>query len=282
MSRVDLASKALPFAEPAAGSSGLHRVALTDVPRQPWRNGGGLTRELLTWPQPAPGAEPASAPSAWRLRVSVAEVHRGGPFSAFAGVERHFALLDGPAVTLQWPGHTSHPDTIRLDAHSPACRFDGGDPPVAGLEGHGTPSLDLNLMLARPATRASASADAPVNAPLGGLQPATPGVPWAPPTGTVWRGLLTRRAVRVLLPEYAAAPLDLPAWTLLWSERTDTAWTLLTVAEAEAPAAPTPPPAVAAAAVAATASASAPAPSAAVALPPAPTGPAGWWLHATA
>lgn len=27
-----------------------HRIALDTVPRQPWRNGGGSTRELLAWP----------------------------------------------------------------------------------------------------------------------------------------------------------------------------------------------------------------------------------------
>ena len=29
----------------------LHLVRLQDCPAQPWRNGGGLTRELLAWPQ---------------------------------------------------------------------------------------------------------------------------------------------------------------------------------------------------------------------------------------
>jgi environmental stress-induced protein Ves len=38
------------------------------VSAQPWRNGGGLTRELCTWP---PGA-------AWQVRVSVADITRMG------------------------------------------------------------------------------------------------------------------------------------------------------------------------------------------------------------
>ena len=39
-------------------------VSLASVPPQPWKNGGGTTRELLAWPA---GAD-------WRVRLSVAEV----------------------------------------------------------------------------------------------------------------------------------------------------------------------------------------------------------------
>ena len=42
----------------------LHTVALSSATPQAWRNGGGVTRELLAWP----------AADAWRVRVSVADV----------------------------------------------------------------------------------------------------------------------------------------------------------------------------------------------------------------
>jgi environmental stress-induced protein Ves len=60
-------------------------------PAQTWRNGGGSTRELLAWPEAG----------AWQLRISVAEITRDGPFSAFAGVQRWFAVLRGDGVRLR-------------------------------------------------------------------------------------------------------------------------------------------------------------------------------------
>ncbi len=60
------------------------------MPPQPWKNGGGVTRELLAWPEPA----------SWRVRISVAEVTADGPFSRFEGVQRWFAVLQGDGVRL--------------------------------------------------------------------------------------------------------------------------------------------------------------------------------------
>ncbi|HEY3634719.1 MAG TPA: HutD family protein, partial [Caldimonas sp.] len=56
-------------------------VRTADVPAQPWKNGGGVTRELLALP----------AGDDWRVRVSVAEVASDGAFSTFVGVDRWFA-----------------------------------------------------------------------------------------------------------------------------------------------------------------------------------------------
>ena len=72
-------------------------IALADTPPQPWRNGGGVTRELLAWPD---GGD-------WRVRISVAEIEADGPFSAFPGVERWFAVLEGGGVALTIAG-TEH------------------------------------------------------------------------------------------------------------------------------------------------------------------------------
>ena len=57
----------------------------------PWKNGGGTTRELLSWP---PGV------ADWHWRISVAQVETEGPFSRFDGVQRWFAVLDGEGVEL--------------------------------------------------------------------------------------------------------------------------------------------------------------------------------------
>lgn len=66
-------------------------VHLDDVAPRPWRNGGGVTRELVAWPHA----------QHWIWRMSVAEVAHSGPFSRFEGVQRWFAVLAGAGVRLQ-------------------------------------------------------------------------------------------------------------------------------------------------------------------------------------
>ncbi|MEU3029081.1 HutD family protein [Streptomyces incarnatus] len=70
-------------------------------PAVPWKNGGGLTREIAAAPE---GADMADF--AWR--VSLADVDRGGPFSRFEGVDRVITLVDGPGMVLTVDG-TAHP-----------------------------------------------------------------------------------------------------------------------------------------------------------------------------
>jgi environmental stress-induced protein Ves len=138
-------------------------VQLQDARPQPWRNGGGLTRELLAWPPGAP---------AWALRVSVAEVEAAGPFSAFPGVQRCFAVLEGGGLRLDWPGRS-----VVLAAGGPPLAFDGADAPQA-TPLHG-PSIDLNLMVRHDAGRAwMGLAPPPANGPCR------------------WRGVFDRRALR--------------------------------------------------------------------------------------
>jgi uncharacterized protein len=102
---------------------------LASVAAVPWKNGGGITRELLAWP----------SAQDWSIRVSVADIARDGPFSAFPNVERHFAVLEGEGVELEGVG------TIRRD-----------DQPVsfAGEAARGCRLLsgatrDLNVMIRR-------------------------------------------------------------------------------------------------------------------------------------
>jgi environmental stress-induced protein Ves len=67
-------------------------LAQPDFVRQRWRNGGGFTTEL--------SRHPAADPPAWR--VSVAEIARPGPFSAFPGCERTMLLLEGDGLELRF------------------------------------------------------------------------------------------------------------------------------------------------------------------------------------
>lgn len=106
-------------------------VALASLAAQPWRNGGGGTRELLAWP----------APDHWRARISVADVHTDGPFSRFEGIERWFAVLEGEGVALCFGAHIE-----RLTPASEPFVFDGGAPVNCELPGGAT--RDFNLMTA--------------------------------------------------------------------------------------------------------------------------------------
>jgi environmental stress-induced protein Ves len=107
-----------------------HEIRLDDMAATPWRNGGGTTRELLAWPHK----------DEWSARVSVARIAKAGPFSAYPGVARWFAVLSGAGVKLRVDGHE-----YRLDAKSEALRFDGESSVDCDLAAGETE--DFNLML---------------------------------------------------------------------------------------------------------------------------------------
>ncbi|MFF9472331.1 HutD family protein [Streptomyces roseolus] len=98
-----------------------------------WRNGGGVTREIVSWPVGA-------ADFAWR--ASVADIEAAGPFSAFPGVDRTFTLLAGGGVRLTAPGGFDR--TARLEE---PLAFPGElEPTAAPLDGA---CRVLNLMVRR-------------------------------------------------------------------------------------------------------------------------------------
>ncbi len=105
-------------------------VRLADAEAQPWRNGGGVTRELLAWP-------PVDD---WAVRISVADVSRAGPFSSFPGVDRWFAVLSGDGVELTVDGVVR-----QLTQQDPAFAFSGEARVDCRLLDGAT--LDLNLMV---------------------------------------------------------------------------------------------------------------------------------------
>jgi hypothetical protein len=158
------------------------RITVDNQPAQPWRNGGGRTRELFTWPG-------GDAP--WQLRISVADIDADGPFSAFDGVDRWFAVLQGAGVELDLPGGRR-----TLTCSSPPLRFDGRAAPGCRLIAG--PTRDFNLMLRHRAGQAL-------------LQEARPGEPWAP--GAPLRGLFTTAALQLQVE--GALPQPVAAWSLL-------------------------------------------------------------------
>ena len=54
----------------------------------PWKNGGGVTREVAAFPDGAGFDD-------FLWRISMAEVRADGPFSVFPGVDRVLAVLEG-------------------------------------------------------------------------------------------------------------------------------------------------------------------------------------------
>jgi environmental stress-induced protein Ves len=107
-----------------------HTTHLADVPCSPWRNGGGVTRELACWPDP----------EHWVWRMSVAEVTQSGPFSRYEGVQRWFAVVAGTGVRLV-VGSETH--AVTADG-GPLC-FDGAA--AVHCELLDGPTQDFNLML---------------------------------------------------------------------------------------------------------------------------------------
>ena len=101
----------------------------------PWKNGGGLTREVAVHP---PGSDLGNFD--WRL--SLAEVRAGGPFSTFPGIDRHLAVISG-RLRLSVAGE----DAVLLTPDSRSCEFPGDVP--AAAEPLESPVFDLNLMTRR-------------------------------------------------------------------------------------------------------------------------------------
>jgi len=111
-------------------------VALFSVPPVSWKNGGGITRTLVSVPEGA-GLDDF----AWR--VSMAEIHAPGPFSVFPQVDRTILLWRGDGAVLhspQWPPH-------QLTEPLAPFHFRGEDEVACTLAGGLTE--DLNLMVRR-------------------------------------------------------------------------------------------------------------------------------------
>jgi environmental stress-induced protein Ves len=157
--------------------------AQTTMP-QAWRNGGGWTRELLTWP---PGPD-------WRVRISRADIEADGPFSGFPGVERWFVVLKGAGVALQFAN-----DLQYLKVGDAPLRFDGGLAPGCRLING--PTQDLNLM-----TRQGSGVMLSVQNQHG----------WSAPCAS--RGLYT---VATGVWRNGGQTLAVPAHTLLWFDKAD-------------------------------------------------------------
>jgi len=95
------------------------RFDATTAEPVPWKNGGGTTRELAL--------QERAGKLLWRL--SLADITRNGPFSAFPGVQRIHTIVEGRGLDLR-----SADEVLQARPLKP-LRFDGGMPLDATLIG---------------------------------------------------------------------------------------------------------------------------------------------------
>ncbi|SDH16092.1 hypothetical protein SAMN05216466_107311 [Paraburkholderia phenazinium] len=106
----------------------------------PWKNGGGVTREVTAYP-------PGASLDAFLWRVSIADVAQAGPFSRFEGIDRTLVLLSGAGMLLDEANGPTHALTQALDM----AHFAGETAIDARLVDGAT--RDFNLMVRRGAAK---------------------------------------------------------------------------------------------------------------------------------
>lgn len=124
-----------------------------DYTRKPWKNGRGMTIELLHLVDPASGAT--------LLRLSRASVVEDGPFSLFPGIERNLTVLTGAGFRLTGPG-------VNLRCNPLVPVIFPGDVEVTASDTNGQPSDDFNVMTARHLPRPEVTVVQGLSLPDGG------------------------------------------------------------------------------------------------------------------
>lgn len=111
-------------------------IRAADCRTMPWKNGTGITTEIVVSPKGA-------SLSDFDWRVSMAQVGADGPFSAFAGIDRTLSVLTGHGIRLAF----GDGETVTLDRAAAPFRF-AADREVNGALVDG-PIVDLNVMSRR-------------------------------------------------------------------------------------------------------------------------------------
>lgn len=102
----------------------------------PWRNGGGITREVMVEPTGA------TFDTGFLWRLSVADIEKDGPFSELPGLDRSMVVIEGPGLILEFPMGRRE-EVVPLSVF----RFPGEVPCAGRLIGG--PVKDVNAMTAR-------------------------------------------------------------------------------------------------------------------------------------
>lgn len=106
----------------------MKQISIDDIAPAPWKNGGGVTREIDLCAD--------DKGMVWRL--SVADVSRAGPFSAFPGLKRVLTVIEGNGLALR------HPGGVIAARYGAPVRFDGDMAIDCGLVDG--PVRDFNLI----------------------------------------------------------------------------------------------------------------------------------------
>lgn len=106
-----------------------------DCRPMPWKNGGGVTTEIMAWPT-------AAGLDSFDWRISMAQVAAGGPFSVFAGIDRTLTVLAG---TIRLAAGDAQP--VELSPQSQPYAFLGDVSTEATLVDG--PVIDFNVMTRR-------------------------------------------------------------------------------------------------------------------------------------
>jgi len=127
-------------------------VRPADFRSQPWKNGGGITHEIVRWPDV----------ERYDIRISIADDRAAGPFSRFPGYRR-CSFLAGPApIVLDIAGAphqlTALGDHIEVDGDVPIrCALPAGPTRLLNIlvrdqvdaqVGHGPCPLPLRFVFA--------------------------------------------------------------------------------------------------------------------------------------
>jgi uncharacterized protein len=103
-------------------------IRMSELKSSPWKNGGGITREIASFR--------VGGALAWRL--SMADVDRDGPFSQFEGLTRVLTVIEGSGMDLIGAGKSWEA------LYGSPVRFDGAKSVESKLRDG--PVRDLNLM----------------------------------------------------------------------------------------------------------------------------------------
>ncbi len=130
-----------PERDPECGGRVVAVVGPGDRVAMPWKNGGGVTHELVRRETDGEGA-------GFSVRVSIATVASDGPFSQFPGVDRVILLLQGAGFLLR------RADGVEVSVDRPLVpfAFRGEDAWACTLRAG--PVVDFNVMTHRAVCRA--------------------------------------------------------------------------------------------------------------------------------